>query len=42
MQIRQGFIPIADDAQIVGETSLFEGALGKAHIPGIIFNQQHS
>jgi hypothetical protein len=41
MQIRQGFIPIADDAQIVGETSLLEGALREAHIPGIIFNQQY-
>jgi hypothetical protein len=41
MQIRQGFIPIADDPQVVGEASLFEGALREAHIPGIIFNQQH-
>jgi hypothetical protein len=41
MQIRQGFVPIAYDAQVVGQTSLFEGALREAHIPGIIFNQQH-
>ena len=42
MQIRQGFIPITHDAQVMGQTSLFESALREAHIPGIIFNQQHS
>jgi hypothetical protein len=41
MQIRQGFVPITHDAQVVWEASLFEGALREAHIPGIIFNQQH-
>jgi hypothetical protein len=41
MQIRQGFIPITHNAQVVEQTGLLEGALGQAHIPGIIFNQQH-
>jgi hypothetical protein len=41
VQIRQGFVPITHDAQVVGQTSLLEGALRQAHIPGIIFNQQH-
>jgi hypothetical protein len=41
MQIRQGLIPITHNTQVVGQTSLLEGALREAHIPGIIFNQQH-
>jgi hypothetical protein len=41
MQIRQGFVPITHNAQVVGQTRLFEGALRQAHIPGIIFNQQY-
>jgi hypothetical protein len=41
MQIGQGFIPITDHAEVVGQPSLFESALRQAHIPGIIFNQQH-
>ncbi len=41
MQVSQGFIPITDDAEIVRQTSLFEGALRQAHIAGIIFHQQH-
>jgi hypothetical protein len=41
MQIRQGFVPIPHNAQVVGQAHLFEGALRQTHIPGIIFNQQH-
>jgi hypothetical protein len=41
MQIGQGFIAITDHTQVVGQAGLFEGALGQAHIAGIIFNQQY-